>query len=134
MKTKIKYKRILLKLSGESFGNENGRGVETKQFITLAKEVQKIVKLGVELAIVVGGGNILRGAKLSGTGKSRIQADQVGMIATAVNALLLQDVLEGFNIEVHVISAVEIKNITEPFVLRNCLKYLKEKNVVIFAG
>ncbi|HHT9159659.1 MAG: UMP kinase [Planctomycetes bacterium GWF2_39_10] len=134
MKTKIKYKRILLKLSGESFGNENGRGVETKQFITLAKEVQKIVKLGVELAIVVGGGNILRGAKLSGTGKSRIQADQVGMIATAVNALLLQDVMEGFNIEVHVISAVEIKNITEPFVLRNCLKYLKEKNVVIFAG
>mgnify|MGYP001589869541 FL=1 len=134
MKTKIKYKRILLKLSGESFGNENGRGVETKQFITLAKEVQKIVKLGVELAIVVGGGNILRGAKLSGTGKSRIQADQVGMIATTVNALLLQDVLEGFNIEVHVISAVEIKNITEPFVLRNCLKYLKEKNVVIFAG
>lgn len=134
MKTKIKYKRILLKLSGESFGNENGRGVETKQFITLAKEVQKIVKLGVELAIVVGGGNILRGAKLSGTGKSRIQADQVGMIATAVNALLLQDVLEGFNIKVHVISAVEIKNITEPFVLRNCLKYLKEKNVVIFAG
>ena len=134
MKTKIKYKRILLKLSGESFGNENGRGVETKQFITLAKEVQKIVKLGVELAIVVGGGNILRGAKLRGTGKSRIQADQVGMIATAVNALLLQDVLEGFSIEVHVISAVEIKNITEPFVLRNCLKYLKEKNVVIFAG
>ena len=134
MKTKIKYKRILFKLSGESFGNENGRGVETKQFITLAKEVQKIVKLGVELAIVVGGGNILRGAKLSGTGKSRIQADQVGMIATAVNALLLQDVMEGFNIEVHVISAVEIKNITEPFVLRNCLKYLKEKNVVIFAG
>lgn len=134
MKTKIKYKRILLKLSGESFGNENGRGVETKQFVTLAKEVQKIVKLGVELAIVVGGGNILRGAKLSGTGKSRIQADQVGMIATAVNALLLQDVLEGFNINVHVISAVEIKNITEPFVLRNCLKYLKEKNVVIFAG
>ena len=78
MKTKIKYKRILLKLSGESFGNENGRGVETKQFITLAKEVQKIVKLGVELAIVVGGGNILRGAKLSGTGKSRIQSRSGG--------------------------------------------------------
>lgn len=134
MKSKIKYKRVLLKVSGESFGNENGRGVEAKQFVALAKEIQKIIKLGVELAIVVGGGNILRGAKLSNKGKSRIQADQVGMIATAVNALLLQDILEEFNIKVHVISAIEIKNITEPFILRNCLKYLKEKNVVIFAG
>jgi len=134
MKSNIKYKRVLLKISGEGFGDENGRGLETKQFITLAKEIQKVSRTGVELAIVVGGGNILRGAKLGSVGKSRVQADQVGMIATVVNALLLQDILEGFTIQTHVISAIEIKNITEPFVLRDCLRYLKEKNVVIFAG
>lgn len=134
MQSNIKYKRVLLKVSGEGFGNENGQGIETEKFVTLAKEIQKISKLGVELAVVVGGGNILRGAKLGNLGKSRIQADQVGMIATAVNALLLQDVLENFNIKVHVISAIDIKNITEPFLVRNCLQYLKEKNVVIFAG
>lgn len=134
MKSAIKYKRVLLKLSGEGFGDEGGRGLESERFDTLAKEIQKISRTGVELAIVVGGGNILRGAKLSNTGKSRVQADQIGMIATAINALFLQDTLEGLSVETRVVSALEIKNITEPFVLRNCLQYLKEKNVVIFAG
>ncbi len=134
MKSNIKYKRVLLKISGEGFGSENGRGIETEQFVALAKEIQKASKTGVELAIVVGGGNILRGAKFGSAGKSRVQADQVGMIATAINALLLQDILEGFAIKAHVISAIEIKNITEPFVLRNCLQYLEEKEVVVFAG
>lgn len=134
MKNNIKYKRVLLKVSGEGFGDESGRGLETERFVTLAKEIKKVSGTGVELAVVVGGGNILRGAKFSGTGKSRVQADQIGMIATAVNALLLQDTLEGFGVETRVVSAIEIKNITEPFILRNCLRYLKEKNVVIFAG
>lgn len=134
MKRNIKYKRVLLKISGEGFGNENGRGIETENFIALAKEIQKVSATGVELAIVVGGGNILRGAKFGSAGKSRVQADQVGMIATAINALLLQDILEGFTIKAHVISAIEIKNITEPFVLRNCLQYLQGKEIVIFAG
>lgn len=134
MKSNRKYKRVLLKVSGEGFGDEGGRGLESERFIALAKEIQKICKAGIELAIVVGGGNILRGAKLGNTGKSRVQADQVGMIATAINALLLQDMLEELSIKTHVVSAIEIKNITEPFILRNCLRYLKEKNVVIFAG
>ncbi len=134
MQSNIKYKRVLLKVSGEGFGDENGRGIETERFVTLAKEIQNVSEIGVELGIVVGGGNILRGARIGNTGKSRIQADQVGMIATAVNALLLQDILEGFSIKTHVISAVEIKDITEPFIVRDCLHYLKEKNVVIFAG
>ncbi|HHT9137135.1 MAG TPA: UMP kinase [Candidatus Wunengus sp. YC60] len=134
MKSNIKYKRVLLKISGEGFGNENGRGLETETFAALAKEIQNISTTGVELAIVVGGGNILRGAKFGSAGKSRVQADQVGMIATAINALLLQDILEGFDIKARVVSAIEIKNITESFVLRNCLQYLKEKDVVIFAG
>lgn len=134
MQNTTKYKRILVKISGEGFGNDNGRGIETEQFIAVAKEIQKVSELGIELAIVVGGGNILRGAKLGSVGKSRVQADQVGMIATVVNALLLQDILEGFNVKTHVVSAVEIKDITEPFILRACLRYLKEKEVIIFAG
>ncbi|KAB2832978.1 MAG: UMP kinase [Candidatus Brocadia sp.] len=134
MKRTLQYKRVLLKLSGEGFGDTDGRGLEMEQFSALAKEIQKVSRTGVELAIVVGGGNILRGAKFSSTGKSRVQADQVGMIATAVNALLLQDTLERCGVLAHVFSAIEIKNITEPFVLRDCLQYLKEKKVVIFAG
>lgn len=134
MKSNIKYKRVLLKLSGEGFGDESGRGLESERFIALARDIQKVSGMGAELAIVVGGGNILRGAKLGTTGKSRVQADQVGMIATAVNALLLQDVLEGLSVNARVVSAIEIKNITEPIVVRDCLQYLKQKNVVIFAG
>ncbi|NUN24810.1 MAG: UMP kinase [Candidatus Jettenia caeni] len=134
MQSNIKYKRALLKVSGEGFGNENGKGIETERFITLAKEIQKVSEIGAELAVVVGGGNILRGARLGSVGKSRVQADQVGMIATVVNALFLQDILEGFNVKVHVVSAVEIKDITEPFKIRACLQYLKEKDIIIFAG
>lgn len=134
MKRAIYYKRVLLKLSGEGFGDTDGRGLEMERFIALAKEIRKLSRSGVELAIVVGGGNILRGAKFSAMGKSRVQADQVGMIATAVNALLLQDSIERFGVHAHVVSAIEIKNITEPFVLRKCLQYLQENNVVIFAG
>ncbi len=134
MKRARHYKRVLLKLSGEGFGDDDGHGLEMERFVALAKEIQKLFRTGVELAIVVGGGNILRGAKFGGRGKSRVQADHVGMIATAVNALLLQDTLERFDISARVVSAIEIANITEPFVLRNCLQYLQEKKVVIFAG
>lgn len=111
-----------------------GVALSLSGLIRWPKRYKKISRTGVELAIVVGGGNILRGAKLSNTGKSRVQADQIGMIATAINALFLQDTLEGLSVETRVVSALEIKNITEPFVLRNCLQYLKEKNVVILRG
>ncbi len=134
MKRKRKYKRVLLKVSGEGFGDESGRGIEFERFSALAKEIREVSGTGVELAIVVGGGNILRGAKLGSNCRSRVQADQVGMIATAVNALLLQDVLEGLSVNTRVVSAIEIKNVTKPFVLRDCLQYLTEKDVVIFAG
>lgn len=130
----IKYKRVLLKISGESFGDKTGRGINTEQFSRLAKEIKEASDTGVELAIVVGGGNILRGAKLGKSGKSRIRADQIGMIATTINALLLQDILEEFDVKVHVISAVEVKDITEPFLIQNCLEYFKERNIIIFAG
>lgn len=128
------YKRVLLKISGEAFGGENGQGLASENFASFAKEIQAVSEAGVELAVVLGGGNILRGARKCSAGKSRVQADQVGMIATVINALLLQDVLEGNNVSAHVISAIEIKNITEPFVLRTCLRYLREKRIVIFAG
>lgn len=134
MKSNCKYKRVLLKISGEGFGDGNGRGIDMDRFVMFAEEVKKVSRIGVALAVVVGGGNILRGARLGKQGKSRVQADQVGMVATAINALLLQDILEELDVEVHVVSAVDIKNITKPFVLRDCLQYLKEKQVVIFAG
>ncbi|MBM4053390.1 MAG: UMP kinase [Planctomycetes bacterium] len=132
--TKTKYKRILLKMSGEGFGGENGKGIDTEKFVTFAKTLKKILSLGVETALVIGGGNVLRGAKLGRSGKSRIVADQAGMIATILNAVLLQDTLENHDIKTHVISAIEIRNITEPFILRNCFQYLKERNIIIFAG
>lgn len=134
MLSDIKYKRVLLKISGEGLGDNNGRGIETEQFIAVAKAIQKITVMGVELAVVVGGGNILRGATFGGTGKSRVHADQIGMVATVVNALILQEMLEAINVNSHVVSAVDVKNITEPFILKNCLQYLKEKSVVVFAG
>ncbi|MCF6158577.1 MAG: UMP kinase [wastewater metagenome] len=134
MQNTIRYKRVLVKISGEGFGNADGRGIKTEQFTTVARELQKVSEIGIELAVVLGGGNILRGAKLNNVGKSRVQADQAGMIATVINALLLQDILEGFNIKAHVVSAIEVKNITESFVLRTCLQYLKEKDIIIFAG
>lgn len=134
MLSDIKYKRVLLKISGEGLGDNNGRGIETEQFIAVAKAIQKITAMGVELAVVVGGGNILRGATFGGTGKSRVHADQIGMVATVVNALVLREMLEAINVNSHVVSAVDVKNITEPFILRNCLQYLKEKSVVVFAG
>ena len=124
----------MLKISGEGLGDNNGRGIETEQFIAVAKAIQKITAMGVELAVVVGGGNILRGATFGGTGKSRVHADQIGMVATVVNALILQEMLEAINVNSHVVSAVDVKNITEPFILKNCLQYLKEKSVVVFAG
>lgn len=134
MERQAKYKRVLLKVSGESFGDKQGRGIDTEQFIVLAREIEKVCALGVELAIVVGGGNILRGARLGKSGKSRVKADQAGMIATAINGLLLQDILDELGVTSHVVSAVEIKNFTEPFVIQNSLRYLKEKEVVIFTG
>ncbi|MBF8277477.1 MAG: Uridylate kinase [Candidatus Brocadiaceae bacterium] len=134
MQSDVKYKRVLLKISGEGFGDTTGRGIETGQFNATAKTIQKISAMGVELAVVVGGGNILRGASFSSTGKSRVHADQIGMVATVVNALILQETLESFNVKSHVVSAVNVQNITEPFILKNCLQYLKEKSVIVFAG
>ncbi|MDR4507268.1 MAG: UMP kinase [Candidatus Brocadiaceae bacterium] len=128
------YKRVLLKVSGEWFGGGNNRAIESERFATVAKQLKKILEMGVELAIVIGGGNILRGAKLGTVGEARTRADQAGMVATVVNALLLQDALEGIFVKSHVLSALEIKNITEPFVLKDCLRYLSEQSIVIFAG
>lgn len=134
IKENFKYNRVLLKISGEGFGDEAGSGIVTERFISVAKEIQNVLRSGVELAIVVGGGNILRGAKLGNTSKSRIRADQMGMVATSINALFLQSILEEFNIKSRVLNAIDIKNITEPIIQQTCLEYLQEKYVIIFAG
>ena len=129
-----KYKRVLLKISGESFCSENLSGIDNARFLSIAREIKNAKKAGIEIAIVVGGGNIIRGAKLSKTGIARTQADYLGMIATVINAIILQDSLEKLKISACVLSAIHIQNVVEPYAVQKCISYLKEGSVVIIAG
>ena len=131
---KKKYKRVLLKISGEGFSSESVSGIDNAKFTSIAREIKNAKKLGVEIAIVVGGGNILRGATLSKSGVDRTRADYVGMIATVINAIILQDSLKKLKVPACVLSAIQIQNVVEPYVVQNCLNYLKEGCVVIIAG
>ena len=129
-----KYKRVLLKISGESFCSENSSGIDNAKFVTIAKEIRKVRNAGIETAIVVGGGNIIRGAILSKSGVDRTHADYLGMIATVINAIILQDSIKKLKIPACVLSAVQIQNIVEPYAAQKCLSYLKKGYVVIIAG
>lgn len=133
-KPKSKYKRVVVKISGEGFCTERGYGIDKGRVDSLARELKAAHDIGVELAVVVGGGNIVRGVELSKLGTNRTQADYVGMIATVINALILQDALEKLGIGVHVQSAVEIHKMVEPYNRRNCLNYLSQSSIVLLAG
>ncbi len=133
-KRKKKYKRVLLKISGEAFCPENSSGIDDAKFASIASEIKTVRNTGVEIAIVVGGGNILRGAILSKSGVDRTRADQLGMIATVINAIILQDSLKKLKIPACVLSAIQIQNIVEPYSVQKCLNCLKEGYVVIIAG
>ncbi len=133
-KRKEKYKRVLLKISGEGFCSENSSGIDDTKFASIAREIRNVRNTGVEIAIVVGGGNIIRGAILSKSGIGRTRADQLGMIATVINAIILQDSLEKLKIPACVLSAIQIQNIVEPYGSQKCIKCLKEGYVVIIAG
>ena len=133
-KRKKKYKRVLLKISGEAFCPENSSGIDDAKFASIASEIKDVRNTGVEIAIVVGGGNILRGAILSKSGVDRTRADQLGMIATVINAIILQDSLKKLKIPACVLSAIQIQNIVEPYSVQKCLNCLKEGYVVIIAG
>jgi uridylate kinase len=131
---KTKYKRILLKLSGEALRGGHNYGIDTPTLINIARQIKKVTELGVGIAIVVGGGNIWRGAKAEAGGMDRVTADYAGMLATTINALALQDVLERQGVETRTQSALDISQVAEPFIRRRAIRHLEKGRVVIFAG
>lgn len=128
------YKRILIKLSGEALAGEGEYGIGGEQISSLANEIFEVHNLGIEIAIVVGGGNIFRGVKGVETGIDRATADYMGMLATIMNALALQAALEKIGLFTRVQSAIEINSISEPYIRRRAVRHLEKKRIVIFAG
>lgn len=131
---KPKYKRIVLKLSGEALAGEGGFGIDFEVLVSIARQVIEVVKAGVEVAIVVGGGNIWRGVAGSAQGMDRATADFMGMLATEINALALQDALEKLDMGSRVMSAIEMKEVAEPYIRRRAIRHLEKGRVVIFSA
>ena len=129
-----KFKRITLKLSGEALQGAQGFGIDPEVLETIAREVKNVVELDVELSIVIGGGNIFRGVKASAQGMDRTSADYMGMLATVMNAIALQDALERMGVVTRVLSAIEMKEIAEPYIRRRATRHLERARVVIFAA
>lgn len=129
-----RYKRILLKLSGEALQGKQGYGVDPEVLRTLSDEIKDVIALGVEVAIVIGGGNIFRGMSAAATGMDRASADYMGMLATVMNSLALQDALEQVGVYTRVMSAIEMKEIAEPYIRRRATRHLEKGRVVIFAA
>lgn len=131
----VKYDRVLLKLSGESFTGDRGYGTDTSAVSYMARQIKAICDLGVQMGIVVGGGNILRGWEAEAHGMDRATADYAGMLATIINALALQDALErNHGLEVRTQSAISVEQIAEPYIRRRAIRHLEKRRVVIFAG
>jgi uridylate kinase len=130
----VKFKRILLKLSGEALMGDQGFGICPHMLSYVAEEVRPIVELDVQLAIVVGGGNIFRGVAASSFGMERTSADHMGMLATVLNSLALQDALEKRGIQTRVQTAISMHEVAEPYILRRALRHLEKGRVVIFAA
>lgn len=129
----IKYRRVLLKLSGEILAGNKGYGIDPDVISKLVDQVFEVHELGVELAIVIGGGNIFRGVQAGAQGLDRASGDYMGMLATAMNALALQDVLEQKGLDTRVMSAIEMRQISEPYIRRRATRHLEKNRVVIFA-
>ena len=130
----LKYKRVVLKLSGESLAGENDFGINPPVVEDIAKQVKKVHDAGLEVAIVVGGGNIWRGLSGSAKGMDRAQADYMGMLATIMNALALQDALEKMNVFTRVQTAIEMREVAEPYIRRRAVRHLEKGRVIIFGG
>ncbi len=126
-----KYKRVIIKLSGEALAGSAGHGIDTPTVQSICSQIKEVFELGVEIAIVVGGGNFWRGR--SGEGMDKSTADYMGMLATCINALGLQDVLEEMDVPVRVQTAIEMKQIAEPYIRRKAIRHLEKRRVVIFA-
>jgi len=129
-----KYKRVLLKLSGEALSGEQGYGIDTPTLTRIAGQIKQVIEMEVGVAIVVGGGNIWRGAQAEADGMDRVTADYAGMLATVINALVLQDVLEKQGVKIRTQSAIGINQVAEPYIRRQAIRHLEKGRAVIFAG
>lgn len=130
----FKYKRVILKLSGEALAGTKGTGIDGKIVASIAQEIKVLNDAGIEMAIVVGGGNIWRGIVGAGKGIERATSDHMGMLATVINALALQDCLEAHGVDTRVQSAIEMREVAEPYIRRRALRHLEKGRVVIFAA
>lgn len=130
----LRYKRVLLKLSGEVLGGTQGYGIDPKTITSIALEIKDVVASGVELALVIGGGNIFRGLAASSKGMDRASADYMGMLATMINALAMQDALEQIGVFTRVQSAIAMQEVAEPYIRRKAIRHLEKGRVVIFGA
>lgn len=130
----IKYKRVVLKLSGEALAGEAGHGINPPEIRKVAEEIKEVHDLGVEIAIVVGGGNMWRGEAGAAMGMERAQADYIGMLGTVMNALALQDNLESVGVPTRVQTAIEMRQVAEPYIRRKAVRHLEKGRIVIFAA
>lgn len=130
----VRYRRIVLKLSGEALAGSQGFGIAHDMLVSVAEQVDEVRKLGVEIALVVGGGNIWRGIAGSSQGMDRGTADYMGMLATVMNALALQDALEKVGSDTRVLSAIEMRQVAEPYIRRRAIRHMEKGRVVIFAA
>jgi uridylate kinase len=128
------YSRILLKLSGEALGGESGIGINAESVQSMAEQICEVRELGVQVVVVVGGGNIFRGLSGSKRGIERATGDYMGMLATVINSLALQDALEKLGVPTRVQSAITMSQVAEPFIRRRAVRHLEKKRVVIFGG
>ncbi len=130
----LKYKRILLKLSGEALAGPQGFGISTDTIQQIARDIKEVYSLGVQIGIVIGGGNIFRGIAASANGMDRASSDYMGMLATCINALALQDAMEKEDMQTRVLSAIEMAQIAEPYIRRRAVRHLEKGRTVIFAS
>jgi uridylate kinase len=128
------YRRVLLKISGEALAGRQGYGIEPETINGIAEEIREVVEMGVQLAIVIGGGNIFRGIAASAGGMDRATGDYMGMLATVINALALQDAIEKAGVPVRVLSAIEMRAVAEPYIRRRAMRHLEKGRVVVFAA
>jgi uridylate kinase len=130
----LRYKRVLLKLSGEALAGERGFGIEPSVVDQLTDEIRSLVEMGASLGIVIGGGNIVRGAMASKAGMDRVQADYMGMLGTVINALAVQDLLETKGVDTRVMTAIRMEEIAEPYIRRRAMRHMEKGRVVLFAA
>ena len=130
----LRYKRILLKLSGEILAGKNGFGIDPEKASYLANEIKSIYELGLDIGLIIGAGNIFRGMEAASRGMDRVTGDYLGMLATIMNAISMQDALEKVNCQTRTLSAIDVKQISEPYIRRRAIRHIEKGRIVIVAG